>query len=620
MIGKAVPLVILHQIGHLHPVLPQGLHHLIRLRLLHPGIVRPLGDEERGLDLLCMEDRGDLPEEFHLGFGVPYGDVHLLPLQLPVGGDGFQKGEEVCHPHVIHPAGVEIRLPHQPHESGIPPVGAPVDGDTLGIRYPFFYKPAGAVGDIVLLLPPPLLEPRHPEGFAIPRGNTEVHLKDRYPPVGEKLGFRIIPPGLPSLGASVGVDHHGDLLGLHPGGEGEIAVDGEAVPAGVAHGATLRHMLFVDPGIEIRQKGELLGVIQIVVVEPSGHAVAPHSDNHFTLVQAGIGDPHGVAGKAFLQLFEKLFRLGVKKVPVPLITVVGDPQKLFPGIGPDDAAEIHLGMFVEKLSKLLCAGIKGIERQGIPAQIREDVKVAIIRGEIQGEHLIGELCGHDALEGLGFLLPIEHLPLKPLLGVGQAHLSLVIRPPPRNGTGVFFHQLKLPGIHVHAIDIEKPPIPLVHHHEHVLRVILENIQNSRAHPFEGGKLHKIRTIPVHPKDMVILVPTGILHVKKSFIIGPGVAADIPLLCGCNPYRLLITADTLHVDVQPILPGLEKGIVFPIEGEFKPRLFRKPEEILQRNQRRALLRHIPLPGLRRCAKRHAPCKKKHHRKYHHRHQP
>ena len=56
-VPKAVAFVVLDHVGNLDSPLFKGLHYLVRLRFLYPGVVGSLSDEEGGLDFIHMENR-----------------------------------------------------------------------------------------------------------------------------------------------------------------------------------------------------------------------------------------------------------------------------------------------------------------------------------------------------------------------------------------------------------------------------------------------------------------------------------------------------------------------------------------------------------------------------------
>ena len=124
---------------------------------------------------------------FAVGFGIAHLLVHHLEHGTPIGRNGLHEGEEVRHPHVVHPASVEFRRKGDARQRGIAAVTCAVDGDAFGVGNALRLEPFHGVGDVVLHAQPPLFVGGLQKTAAVARGAAKVHAHHGIAPVAEKL-------------------------------------------------------------------------------------------------------------------------------------------------------------------------------------------------------------------------------------------------------------------------------------------------------------------------------------------------------------------------------------------------------------------------------------------------
>src|SRR5690606_8425352 len=128
------------------------------------------------------------------------------------------------------------------HDTGqhrVAAIAAAVDGDAVAPGDALVDEPLNAIGDVVLHGQPPLPESGFPECTATARGAAEVHLQHAIATIGEELRFGVEAPAVARPRPAVRIDDAGQVAGLAPARQSQIAVDGEAVPRNVLNGPHL---------------------------------------------------------------------------------------------------------------------------------------------------------------------------------------------------------------------------------------------------------------------------------------------------------------------------------------------------------------------------------------------
>ena len=86
-----------------------------------------------------------------------------------------------------------------------------------------------------------------PELAAVARASAEVHLQHCVATVRQELGLGIEAPFIACPRTTVRIDHHREVLRFDAFRQGEVAVDGKSVSAGVADRVHLGHVVLIDP-------------------------------------------------------------------------------------------------------------------------------------------------------------------------------------------------------------------------------------------------------------------------------------------------------------------------------------------------------------------------------------
>ncbi|PZR65707.1 MAG: hypothetical protein DLM66_14870 [Candidatus Dormiibacter spiritus] len=105
-LAEAVTLVLEDQVLDRPAELAQALHHLVGLRLHHPGVRGALNDEQRRPGLLDVGDGGALDEEVPVGLRVT--DPHFHE-PLPEGRHRGGEGDQIAGSEEVHRAGPVLR-------------------------------------------------------------------------------------------------------------------------------------------------------------------------------------------------------------------------------------------------------------------------------------------------------------------------------------------------------------------------------------------------------------------------------------------------------------------------------------------------------------------------------
>src|SRR3546814_9644318 len=147
----------------------------------------------------------------------------------------------------------------------------------------YLVVPVRAVGYVVLHRQAPLPEAGFPEGAAVSGGPTEIHLQHAEPAIGQELGFRVEAPTVARPRPAVRVDHAGQVPGLAPGRQGQIAVYGQSVAALILNWPHRGHIGLGKGGVDFRQLVERIGR-GVIQVARTGSLVVLGRDTEFVLV------------------------------------------------------------------------------------------------------------------------------------------------------------------------------------------------------------------------------------------------------------------------------------------------------------------------------------------------
>ena len=130
-------------------------------------------------------------------------------------------------------------------------------------------------------------------------------------------------------------------------------MNGQTVAGGVTDGLHFREVLFLEPRIEIGYLHEGVGLVFVVVIQPSGHAVRTDGNEHALFVFRHVADADAQIGELGLKLVVKGLGFRVEVDAVQLVGVVGGAEQFFAQVGPDDAADAG---FVALVDQFLFAG------------------------------------------------------------------------------------------------------------------------------------------------------------------------------------------------------------------------------------------------------------------------
>ncbi|KAG1451173.1 hypothetical protein G6F57_016235 [Rhizopus arrhizus] len=306
--------------------------------------------------------------------------LHLVQHGLPVRRNGLHEREQVRHAHVVHCGGIEVGRVGHAGQGGVAAVAGAVDADALGVGDAFLDQPLDAVCDVVLHFQAPLPEAGFPKGAAVAGRTAEVHLQHAEAAVGQELRFGVVTPAVACPRAAVRVHDARQVLGIAPGGQRQVAVDGQAVAALIADRAHVRHVRFRDGRVDVGQLGQRVGG-GVIDVARARRAVVVGGDDELVFVAVGALQRDLVARELCRQRLEQRFGLGVEELELRLVGLVGSQGQhaalarvaravQVDGVGGEDFFfSVGLG------------GIDDHQRQLVAAAVAQRVELLIVEGE-----------------------------------------------------------------------------------------------------------------------------------------------------------------------------------------------------------------------------------------------
>ena len=152
--------------------------------------------------------------------------------------------------------------------------------------------------------------------------------------------------------------------------------------------------------------------------------------------------------------------------------------------------------------------------------------------------------------------------------------------------GVFDDDVELAVDDVEPVRVEDACIALVHRNDHVLRVVLEVVDDAYLDFFERGEVFGVSAIATDGVEAEIFVAAGVLDVDEAAVAGPGVAADIAVGGGGEASGVGEGgADLGDVDVHPVFPGFEESQMGAVGRQLVAGSVRVAEEVAEGDERR-----------------------------------
>ena len=113
--------VLEEQVLVVYAFLLHGGDYLLRLGLLHAGVVGALGDEHRYPDAVHEEERRAALQEVRFGLGVADPLVEGREQRLPVWRDALYQGDQARRTHDVDGAPEEVGVNVAPTSAAYPP-------------------------------------------------------------------------------------------------------------------------------------------------------------------------------------------------------------------------------------------------------------------------------------------------------------------------------------------------------------------------------------------------------------------------------------------------------------------------------------------------------------------
>ena len=222
---------------HVAAKLTHGDHDLLRLRLLHAWIVRPLNDKQRSCDLLGREQRRLRHQSLAiLGvIRITHANVPDLDERPPVCRERLDQGDQARRAHVRHARRIQIRREGQARQRRVTAVRAAEDADALRISDALIDQVLDPVADVVLhRARAPLVVAGVQVRFAIAGRAAEIRLQHDVAAIGEELRVRVVAPIVARPRSAVRQDHRGQTLGLDAARQRQVGGDLQTVAGFVA--------------------------------------------------------------------------------------------------------------------------------------------------------------------------------------------------------------------------------------------------------------------------------------------------------------------------------------------------------------------------------------------------
>ena len=208
--GKAVALIRVQDISNRDVLFLHGRHDLIRLRLLDPGVVGPLPNQQRAADVVGVSQRraGQQkgPPLLRAVIADPAGEQ--VNLRLPVRGDGVHQGYQVGRADDVHAAGKDFRGESHSDQGRIAAIAAAQDGNPGRVGNALSHGPLHRVQQIIVHLAAPFPVAGVDKALAKAGGAAEVDAQHGVAPVRQQLKDRVIAPFIPRPRAAVDQQGH----------------------------------------------------------------------------------------------------------------------------------------------------------------------------------------------------------------------------------------------------------------------------------------------------------------------------------------------------------------------------------------------------------------------------
>ncbi|GBC80776.1 hypothetical protein HRbin09_02023 [bacterium HR09] len=537
--GKAVALVVGQQVLHREALIPQGHHNLVRLALLHPGIVGSLHHHERGFHLVHVVERR-LAFQLSLAFrggGVAHADVENDPHGLPVRRDGLQKRDEVGRTHDVHRRRVKVGREGDARQCGVAAVGTAHDAHPFGIGNALFHQVFHTPGDVVLHFFAPLLVAGVQKRLAVAGGAAEVGLQHGVAAVGQKLRHAGVSPEIPRPGSPMGHHHQRQVFGGDALGQGEVGGDfqpvGRAVADGLHRGQVLPGEALADAVLERE-----LFPFPVKKVGFAGLGVSGGGDQHELFVPGHGGDVDHLARKLLLEVRVHLSPGGIAEVNPGFVFQVHGAHQLIGALGKDRLAQIHPSQGVAFNLFLLPGGQiqkRKLDEVDVFTAVGEHVHLIPVLAKTQGAAGFQHRAAVNLLELPGvkrqdFGVPVFQDARR------QARLALQVKLPSHDAVGVLVNKLLFAGGNAHAVEVVPGGIPVVKPNPNDIRLLFGDAVNHRAHPFEVGEVAGFGcgfallrwVLGVYRPDVVVFVPVVVLHEQdEAGILAPEETGDGP---------------------------------------------------------------------------------------------
>ena len=264
-----------------------------------------------------------------------------------------------------------------------------------------------AIGDVVLHGEAPLAKAALPELTAIAGRAAEIHLQHGIAAIGEELHLGVEAPAVARPGAAVRVDDHGQLVlaRLVSERQRQIAVNRQAIAAGVLHRLHVGHVGLGDRGIGLAQQRECVarGVVQVAL---AGRAIVHrgHDEQGFRLVVGLQVD--FVSGQLGVQLCVDAARQVVEEMQMLLVGLVDGGGQDLALVRVAHAVEIDLIVGEHDLLIVRLGGIDAHERHLVASARAVEVQATVVEIEEGRTHTSAEIGFDDRAEFFGFRVAV----------------------------------------------------------------------------------------------------------------------------------------------------------------------------------------------------------------------
>ena len=388
------------------------------------------------------------------------------------------------------------------------------------------------------------------------------------------------------------IDDARQVLRIAASRQRQVSVDGEAVAALVADRLHARHAGLRQRRVQVGQLAQRVRG-SVVQVSRARRAVVVGGDDELVLIAVRTLQGQVVAGQLGRQLLEQRFGLGVEELVLRLVGLVdGQGQHAaFARVG--GRVQVDFLRCVDFFLDIGPGRVDDNQRQLVAASVGLGVELLVVEGE-EGRMDAGAVVGGDQRPKFGGLVvAVKQGGVQAVAGDGGAQLAGMVGLPADDVAGIARHQLGGAAAHVDAVHVEDLRIALVVRDQHVVRIVLQVVDDAGAHVVVGRQVGDLAGPGVHRQDVEVLVAAEVLLVEHHVGAFPEEIADVARGFAGELARFAherAAVKRLHEDVHARRAAVRAGRLHEAQrlavfGQAEVAALGVAEEVLQRIARR-----------------------------------